>query len=59
VTLNEQLPEMLKQKLQNNSNFLATIQYMVDTSDKNYWSFPEYKEAQTLRTLDEQFSIKD
>lgn len=45
ITLNSEMPALIKQKLLNNPNFLGSIQHLTDASSKSYWSFPEYKEV--------------
>lgn len=45
VILNGELPNLIKKKIQKNPSFLSTIQNLTDTSDKSYWSFPEYKDG--------------
>lgn len=48
VTLNAQIPAMIKQKINQNPSYLHTIINVQDSSassDKNYWSFPEYRNS--------------
>lgn len=59
--MNAELPILIKQKIQKNPSFLATIQNLTDTSEKNYWSFPEYKDVGTAvnTSLDQASGFKD
>lgn len=52
VTLNSQIPAMIKQKVNSNPSYLQTILNVQDSSssDKNYWSFPEYRNTNVNST---------
>lgn len=48
VCLNSDLPTLIRQKMQTNPSFLTTVHNLTEaqaiTSEKRYWSFPEFKE---------------
>ena len=48
VCLNSDLPPLIRQKMQTNPSFLTTVHNLTEaqaiTSEKRYWSFPEFKE---------------
>ena len=57
VTLNAHMPPMIKQKINSNPSYLHTILNVQDssssaatTSDKNYWSFPEFRSTNVSST---------
>ena len=64
VCLNQDLPQLIKSKLQKNPQFLATITFIDNQEPRKYWSFPEYKDingpSQTEReTLAEYLNFPD
>lgn len=62
VILNQELPELIKQKLQTNPSYLSTIQNLSDPQDRSFWSFPEYNDrvgSVSNASLDQTTGFKD